>query len=212
MRPGGPAARNAVTGSFLHTNLVSLGSERSCSARRGLPFAPLSPQSFRPYRRLGIGVTAFADNTASVANGNLLQTSGRSSIDTKTTAVVEAYVKLWPRDVFYVSDECLKLVKDAIGKSGVYILYQDFDVFYIGQTGSLFERLQDHARKRYNLWNHFSAFVVPAEHLDDVETIMIAATPRTANRQGGKRIEKINLPKRVQDLLIESRSIPRTRL
>jgi hypothetical protein len=127
----------------------------------------------------------------------------------KTTAVVEKYVKLWPREVFYLSGDCLESVRRALKPPGVYVLYQDFDVFYIGQATSLFDRLQDHAQKRYRLWNHFSAFVVPPEHLDDVEAIMIAATPRTANRQGGKRVERIDLPKDAQRALNESRLIPR---
>ena len=98
-------------------------------------------------------------------------------------------------------------VKAYLDKSGVYILYQDFDVFYIGKAKSLFERVQFHASKRYRLWNHFSAFLVPEDRLDDVEAIMIAATPRTANRQGGKRIKRIDLPLKVENLLLKSREI-----
>ena len=63
---------------------------------------------------------------------------------------------------------------------------------------ALFKRLQSHAMKRYRLWNHFSAFVVPLDDLDDVEAIMIAATPRTANRSGGKRIPRIDLPSEIK--------------
>jgi hypothetical protein len=60
--------------------------------------------------------------------------------------------------------------------------------------------------KRYRLWNHFSAFVVPRkEQLDYVEAMMIAATPRTANRQGGRRIPKIDLPNKLEKILRANR-------
>lgn len=122
--------------------------------------------------------------------------------------LIQGYAKLWPREVFYIKPgTCLDMVKECLDKPGVYTLYQDFDVFYIGKADSLFDRVRDHAKKRYRLWNHFSAFVVSQEYLDDVEAIVIAATPRTANRSGGRRIERISLPSEVQDLLIRSRQI-----
>ena len=126
----------------------------------------------------------------------------------KIAGVVSAYVKLWPREVFYMQDdECAEALRDSLDHSGVYVLYQDFDAFYVGQSECLFDRLRDHAMKRYRLWNHFSAFVVDKEHLDDVEAIVIAATPRTANRSGGKRIQRIDLPKAVDRRLVDSRKI-----
>jgi hypothetical protein len=78
----------------------------------------------------------------------------------------------------------------------------------VGQSDCLFKRLRGHARKRYRLWNHFSAFVVPkTEHLDYVEAMMIAATPRTANKQGGRRIERIDLPEKLEKKLLINREI-----
>lgn len=122
--------------------------------------------------------------------------------------IVTGFVKLWPREVFYIKGgKDLDEVKKRVDRSGVNILYKDFEVFYIGRAKSLFERVQFHAWKRYQLWNHFSAFLVPEDRLDDVEAIMIAATPRTANRQSGKRIERINLPSNAANLLLKSREI-----
>jgi hypothetical protein len=118
-------------------------------------------------------------------------------------------VKLWPREVFYIGDtQCAEKLHDSLNQPGIYVLYQDFDAFYVGQSECLFDRLRNHAMKRYVLWNHFSAFIVPnTEHLDEVEAMIIAATPRTANRSGGKRIHRVDLPKMVEQKLIESRRI-----
>ncbi|HYB62430.1 MAG TPA: GIY-YIG nuclease family protein [Methylomirabilota bacterium] len=126
-----------------------------------------------------------------------------------TEGLVTNYVKLWPREVFYIRDsECVEELRKSLDHAGVYILYQDFDVFYVGQSDCLFKHLHDHATKRYRLWNHFSAFVVPSkDHLDYVEAIMIAATPRTANKQGGKRIERIDLPEKLEKKLLANREI-----
>jgi hypothetical protein len=80
-----------------------------------------------------------------------------------------AKVKLWPQEVFYIRDSrCKAELKKSLRHPGVYILYQDFDVFYVGKSAeSLFSRLSGHAAKLYRLWNHFSAFVVPKkENLD----------------------------------------------
>ncbi|HEV2341670.1 MAG TPA: GIY-YIG nuclease family protein [Candidatus Acidoferrales bacterium] len=126
-----------------------------------------------------------------------------------TISVVSEYIKLWPREVFYIDDaKCDKELNSVLDKPGIYILYNDFDVFYVGQSEHLYERLHDHAWKRYRLWNHFSAFVVPdKDNLDDVEAIMIAASPRSTNRQSGKRIERISLPKGVEEKILNRRSI-----
>ena len=122
--------------------------------------------------------------------------------------LVTKYVKLWPREVFYVTEsQCAEELRESLNHPGVDILYQDFDAFYVGKSDCLYERLHGHAMKRYRLWNHFSAFVVAKEHLDYVEAIMIAATPRTANRQGGRRIEKIDLPQKLEKKLLRERKI-----
>jgi hypothetical protein len=126
-----------------------------------------------------------------------------------TEELVTSYVKLWPREVFYIQDsQCKAELKEALRLPGVYILHQDFDVFYVGKSDSLFSRLNGHAEKRYKLWNHFSAFVVPKkDNLDYVEAIMIAATPRIANKRGGRNIGKINLPNIIERKLFELREI-----
>ena len=121
--------------------------------------------------------------------------------------LVESYVKLWPREIFYIPDPLIQSkLKGSLKDSGVYILYQGFDIFYIGKADNLFKRLHSHATKRYRLWNHFSAFLVGQNHLAEVEAIMIAATPRTANKSGGKLFKKIDLPPEIQKVLDDNRA------
>lgn len=139
---------------------------------------------------------------------------GRANGDVEPTIkpiLVHKYVKLWPREVFYIPDTGIqRQLRGVLKESGVYILYLDFDVFYIGKADNLFRRLCEHAAKRYWLWNHFSSFVVDQEHLAEVEAIMIAATPRTANKSGGKVFRRIDLPAEIKSVLDGARGIPTT--
>ncbi len=135
--------------------------------------------------------------------GNRVGLNQEATMASMTAQLVTGYVKLWPREVFYIPQHADE-VKNCLNHAGVYILYQDFDVFYIGKANRLFVRLRYHANKRYRLWNHFSAFLVHQSHLAEVEAIMIAATPRTDNKSGGKVFDKINLPLKLQNVLDRS--------
>ena len=92
----------------------------------------------------------------------------------------------------------------------IYVLYAEYDLVYVGQTGSgndrLFVRLKYHRRKTLrDRWNRFSWFGIrrvrktgelgsenAAAHatteklLDHLEAILIAAAEPPLNRQGGK--------------------------
>ncbi|MEM7312590.1 MAG: GIY-YIG nuclease family protein [Planctomycetota bacterium] len=93
---------------------------------------------------------------------------------------------------------------------GIYVLYWDFDLVYVGQTGAknqkLFRRLRKHRRDELaGRWNRFSWFGLRrvlsngnlsseklragaslGTALDHIEAVMIAATEPTLNRQGGR--------------------------
>ena len=126
--------------------------------------------------------------------------------------IVTGYTRLWPREVFDIHKKKELLIKQQklLNGTGVYVLYRDDVPYYVGQTtGSLFERIYDHANKTrakwYHLWNFFSAFHVPKEHLDEVEAILIAAMP-TAN-SANPRIAPVDLPREVRRILAERRRI-----
>lgn len=93
---------------------------------------------------------------------------------------------------------------------GIYVLYSDYKIVYIGQAGygnrKLFDRLKQHTRDNLaNRWNQFSWFglryalksnvlsVVPDKLnpskntlLNHIEAILIHAGEPPLNRQGGK--------------------------
>ncbi len=126
--------------------------------------------------------------------------------------IVTGYTRLWPREVFDIHQKNKLLVKQLglLQTAGVYVLYRDDHPYYLGQTtGSLVERLHDHANKTsdkwYHLWNFFCAFDVPKQHLDEVEAILIAAMP-TANSANPK-IPPVALPREMRRILAQRRKI-----
>lgn len=117
----------------------------------------------------------------------------------QNTRLVIEHARMWPREVFDITDgKYIALRKtETLNKSGVYVLYRDDQPHYIGKaTSSLYKRLHDHANKStdryFNLWNYFSAFVVPKSQIAAVEGILIAAIP-TAN-SSIPRIKQIPMP------------------
>ena len=95
-------------------------------------------------------------------------------------------------------------------QSGVYVLYADYQMVYVGQAGSrnqkLFARLKQHNRDALaGRWNQFSWFgtrkvnlngslaaesegrhSTHSEVLDHIEAILIHAAEPKQNRQGGR--------------------------
>jgi hypothetical protein len=131
------------------------------------------------------------------------------------STIVTGFTGLWPRRIYDIRDPRGLLIKrhpemGRLHEPGVYVLYRGDRPYYIGKTErSLFERIHDHANKTtdkyYHLWDFFSAFCVPREHLDEVEAILIAAIP-TANSANPK-ITPIALPEDVRRILSERRKI-----
>lgn len=116
--------------------------------------------------------------------------------------IVEHYARLWPREVFDVTENGALAIRDLeeLQEPGVYILYKDDIPYYIGKAKSLFSRLHDHANKRtdryFSFWNYFSAFIVPDEdQRGEVEGLLIASMT-TANRSV-PRIKEIKIPTKI---------------
>lgn len=99
---------------------------------------------------------------------------------------------------------------DFRDQAGVYVLYADFDMVYVGQAGNgyqkLFGRLKQHRRDALSgRWNQFSWFgtrkvlkrgglaaevdwahTTHAQVLNHIEAILIQAAEPPLNRQGGR--------------------------
>jgi hypothetical protein len=125
--------------------------------------------------------------------------------------VVESSAHIWPREVFDLRGSDLAEVRKCLDGKGVYVLFRNDQPHYVGKTKkkTLFSRIKKHATtprdRYYHFWNYFSAFVVPTrEHRDEIEGILIASIPTTAN-SANPRMQKIRLPNGVRKLMHQLR-------
>ena len=111
-----------------------------------------------------------------------------------------------------IPSESMNLIADTMEeimrhKAGVYALYNDEKLYYVGRTRNLRARIKDHLRsKNATKWNKFRIFLIDNKHLRDVETIILTiSTPKGNKKQG-------ILPKRGQlDKIIRKAVRQRTR-
>jgi len=81
------------------------------------------------------------------------------------------------------------LITELIGSSpGVYALYDDRDLYYVGKSTDLRKRVRHHLRDRhYASWTHFSLYLVRrAVHISEIEALIV----RVANPKGNRAIPK----------------------
>ncbi|MDE1728316.1 MAG: GIY-YIG nuclease family protein [Thaumarchaeota archaeon] len=71
--------------------------------------------------------------------------------------------------------------------SGIYALYRDDELYYIGKSINLKKRLQDHKKNPHTKnWNKFRIFLIKdIKILDDVETMLITVSRPKGNGNKG---------------------------
>lgn len=74
----------------------------------------------------------------------------------------ENFFRMWPRALFH-SKKGKKYLDAHLNSSGVYVLYKEDQLYYIGKISKrLVKRLAQRAlrpnARRYHFWNYFSAF------------------------------------------------------
>ena len=88
------------------------------------------------------------------------------------------------------------------GNAGIYALYNDDELYYVGLTQDLYKRMNKHMRDRHaGKWNKFRIFIISKlNYLRELETLII----RIANPQGNKLAGKIKKEDRLE-LIIKKR-------
>ncbi len=75
------------------------------------------------------------------------------------------------------------------GKPGIYALYTDNRLYYVGLATNLKARLKQHQKDRHSgAWDRFSVYLTTHdEHLKDLESLLLRVTRKPeGNRQNGK--------------------------
>ena len=88
-------------------------------------------------------------------------------------------------------------------KPGVYALYRNKKLYYVGLASNLKHRLTQHLSDRHaDEWDSFSLYLVSdAGHLKDMETFIIHIAEPAGNRTRGKFIRDKNLRKQLMDAI-----------
>ncbi len=82
-----------------------------------------------------------------------------------------------------IADEMKDIMRH---QSGIYALYNNNKLFYVGRTQNLRARIKHHMRGKFaTKWNKFRIFLIDNKHLPDVETIVITIAEPEGNKKIG---------------------------
>jgi len=89
------------------------------------------------------------------------------------------------------------------GKSGIYALYRNDNLYYVGLATNLLGRLKQHLRDHHQRkWNRFSVYVtVHDDHMKELESLLLRIVNPRGNKQAGKISRSANLRPKLNKLI-----------
>lgn len=159
-----------------------------------------------PFRRTGPGIFALNTDRAE-QDPQLPQTAPKEDIPAKRTpgshALVLGYIERIAKSAF--SDFPRPITDLAHGKHGVYALYKDDHLYYVGLATNLRNRIKHHlSDKHAEKWNRFSLFLVRhVEHIRELESIILRIADPKGNTAGGRLPGAENLCGQLQKAIRE---------
>jgi predicted GIY-YIG superfamily endonuclease len=104
-----------------------------------------------------------------------------------------------------VSSKLFELIEDKLSEllkkqSGIYVLYKNNSIYYIGLAKSLRSRLKGHLEDRHkNKWNKFSLYIVKRiRYLRDIESLMLQLVRPKGNKIIGRFEKHGNLKPKIK--------------
>lgn len=113
-----------------------------------------------------------------------MATKSRKSKGAKSLVINR--LEMVSKDVF---KQYFSQITDLIGSSpGVYALYDDEVLYYVGKSNELRKRVKQHLKDRhYAGWTHFSLYLVrDEEHIGEMESLLV----RIANPKGNRVVPR----------------------
>ena len=96
------------------------------------------------------------------------------------------------------------VITELIGKSpGVYALYDDGELYYVGRATHLRTRVKHHLKDRHLAsWTHFSLYLVSHDdHIGEIESLLVRIANPKGNRATPKGRDSRNLLKSLRQLI-----------
>jgi hypothetical protein len=128
--------------------------------------------------------------------------------------MTKSWAKSEPLIEGHIKDVSIGVIQDHLqsfreflgpGRSGIYVLRKDQDIYYIGLSGSLRARLPNHLRDGHKgEWNRFDLYVVrksKVKYLKELETLLIRAARPSGNEIEPNFIKSKNLTKEFKHAL-----------
>ena len=91
-----------------------------------------------------------------------------------------------------------KVIQYIGNKPGVYALYDEKELYYVGRASDLAKRVNDHLKDRHSaLWTHFSVYLTKkAQYVNDIEAVIISI----ADPKGNIDKPKLGGEKKLKDI------------
>jgi len=112
---------------------------------------------------------------------------------TKQTQIVCQHLENVSRDALEDYQDILR--EQLRGRHGVYALYREGSLHYVGLAGNLRARLKQHLRDRHkNDWDRFSVYLtIDNRAIKELETLLLRIVDPEGNRAVGRFIRSQNL-------------------
>ena len=111
--------------------------------------------------------------------------------------LVSQYLENISRDFVEDHPELFRELVD--GRHGIYALYDDDDLYYVGLATNLRSRLKNHLKNRHGgSWNRFSMYLTIGEkNIRELEALVLRIIKATGNRQSGQMRRAENLKRKL---------------
>lgn len=102
--------------------------------------------------------------------------------------------------------EITRLVR---GEHGVYALYKNDRLYYVGLASNLRNRIKQHLKDKHaNRWNRFSLYLVrKVDHIREIESLLLRIAGPAGNKQGGRLRRAVNLERTLRQMMMQSQKV-----
>jgi hypothetical protein len=119
--------------------------------------------------------------------------------------LIKGMTKKLPSEILKDPTFTSKLKELMKGYAGIYALYRENTLYYVGLTKDLFGRINWHLKDRHKgKWDKFIIFRIKrVNYLKDIETLLTHIVDTKGNRAKGRVPEDSDLNKVLREILME---------